>query len=167
MSLIFIFLAKVVEVSLTTLRMVFISRGEKLHSSIIGFVEVVIWLKVASVVLVDINEYPLKMLVYALGFACGSYIGLMIEDKLGLGYSNIQIITNVEDGEALAACLREEGRAVTILNGQGRDEKRIILSLYVKRKNKGVILEIIEELGIKGLVTVSETQKIYGGFGVK
>lgn len=112
-ELIMILLAKIIEVSFTTLRMVFISKGEKILASIIGFVEVTIWLKVASVVLVNINEYPAKMFVYALGFAIGNYIGLAIEDKLGLGYSKIQIITDIDNGEDLANSIRELGRAVT------------------------------------------------------
>ena len=167
MGLVVIFIAKVLEVTCTTLRMVFISRGEKLYSSVIGFIEVVLWLKIASVVLVNINEFPLKMLVYALGFACGNYIGLIIEEKLGLGYANIQIITNIEDGDLLASNLRAKGRAVTIIDAKGRDDKKVILSLYVKRKNKDSIFNIIEELDMKAVVTVSETQKIYGGFGLK
>lgn len=166
-ELIFIFIAKVIEVSLTTLRMVFINRGEKLYASTIGFVEVIIWLKVASVVLVGINDYPARMLVYALGFSCGSFVGLKIEEKIGLGYSNVQIITNEEDGAPLAASIREMGRAVTIIQGEGRDSNRVILSTYVKRKDKDKILSKVKEMKTQGVVTVSETQKVYGGFGIK
>lgn len=165
-ELILIFVAKVIEVSLTTLRTVFISRGEKLYASSIGFVEIVIWLIVASAVLTDINEHPAKMIIYALGFTAGSYVGLMIEESLGLGYSNVQIITTVEDGKVMADALRDLGHAVTILQGEGRDNKRVVLSTYVKRKKKDALLNAVEELEIKGVVTVSETQKVYGGFGI-
>lgn len=165
-ELIMILLAKIIEVSLTTLRMVFISKGEKILASIIGFVEVTIWLKVASVVLVNINEYPAKMFVYALGFAIGNYIGLAIEDKLGLGYSKIQIITDIDNGEDLANSIRELGRAVTIIKGEGRDTKKAVLTTYVRRKDKDDLLEKIDANKV-GIVTVSETQKIYGGFGIK
>lgn len=167
LELIVIMLAKVVEVSLTTLRMVFISKGEKTLASIVGFVEITIWLKVASVVLVGINDYPAKMFIYALGFAVGNYIGLVVEDKLGLGYSQIQIITDIDDGEILASSIRELGRAVTVTKGSGKDSEKSILFTYVKRKSKDKILNEIESLNINGVVTVSETQKIYGGFGVK
>lgn len=165
-ELILIFVAKVIEVSLTTLRTVFISRGEKLYASSIGFVEIVIWLVVASAVLTDINEHPAKMIIYALGFTAGSYVGLMIEESLGLGYSNVQIITTVEDGKVMADALRDLGHAVTVLQGEGRDSKRVVLSTYVKRKKKDALLNAVEELEIKGVVTVSETQKVYGGFGI-
>lgn len=167
MELIIILLAKIVEVSLTTLRMVFVSRGEKSYAAIIGFIEVTIWLKIASVVLVNINEYPAKMIVYALGFALGSFIGLTIEEKIGLGYSKIQIITKEENSQELADGIRELGRAVTVMHGEGKDSDNAILLTYIKRKDKDVILSMIKEREIDGLVTVSSTQKIYGGFGIK
>lgn len=165
-ELITILLAKIIEVSLTTLRMVFVSKGEKRLASVIGFVEVTIWLKVASVVLVNINEHPAKMFVYALGFAIGNYIGLTIEDKLGLGYSKIQIITDIDNGEDLANSIRELGRAVTIIKGEGRDTEKAVLTTYVRRKDKDDLLKKIDANKV-GIVTVSETQKIYGGFGIK
>lgn len=167
LELILIFIAKVIEVSLTTLRTVFISRGEKIYASLIAFVEITIWLVVASAVLDNITENPGRMIVYALGFTAGSYVGLVIEEKLGLGYSNVQVITNVKDGEIMAKSLRELGNAVTTINGHGRDSSRVILSTYVKRKRKDELLQRVEDLEIQGVVTVSETQKIYGGFGLK
>lgn len=167
LELLMILIAKVVEVSLTTLRMVFISKGEKTFASVIGFIEVTIWLKVASVVLVNINDYPAKMFVYALGFAIGSYIGLMIEDKLGLGYSQIQVIADIDDSEILAGAIRNLGRAVTTTKGKGKDSEKAILFTYAKRKDKDEILNEIEKLKINSVITVSETQKVYGGFGIK
>lgn len=166
-GLIFIFIAKIAEVSLTTMRMIYINKGAKVHASVIGFVEVLIWLQVASVVLVGINENPAKMIVYALGFAAGSYVGLMIEDKIGLGYSRLEVITTKQEGELLADKLRELGKAVTITDAKGKDGDKIILSTFVRRKSKGIVLNEIEQLDIKGVVTVSEIQKVYGGFGLK
>ncbi|MDN6195292.1 MAG: DUF5698 domain-containing protein [Atopostipes suicloacalis] len=167
LELLMIFVAKVIEVSLTTLRTVFISRGEKAYASAIAFVEILIWLVVAGAVLNDITENPSLMFVYALGFTAGSYVGLVIEEKLGLGYSNVQVITNVKDGKIMANSLRELGNAVTTIDGHGRDSERVILSTYVKRKSKDELLKRVEDLEIQGVVTVSETQKIYGGFGIK
>lgn len=166
-GLLLIFTAKVIEVTLTTMRMLYINKGAKIQASVIGFIEVLIWLKIASVVLVGIDENPAKMIVYALGFAAGSYVGLFIEDKIGLGYSRLEIITNDEDGKVLADEIRKLGKAITITKAEGRDGEKIILSTFVRRKVKGVILDKVEQLEIKGVVTVSEIQKVYGGFGLK
>lgn len=167
LELIAIFSAKVAEVSLNTLRLMFLSKGEKIYAAIIGFVEVLIWLKVASVVIVGINEYPTRMVAYALGYSIGIIVGMKIEEKIGLGYSNLQIITNEEDGDILADEIRKLGKAVTVIKGEGRDSEKVILSTYVKRKNKNQVLDKVRELKTQGVVTVSETQKVYGGFGVK
>ncbi len=82
----FIFFAKIIEVALMTVRTVLITRGEKLYGSIIGFIEVTIWLYVTSSVLSGIKDDPIRMVVYALGFTCGNYVGCVIEEKLAIGY---------------------------------------------------------------------------------
>lgn len=166
-GLFLIFTAKAIEVSLTTLRMLFLNKGARLYASSIGFIEVLIWIKVASVVLEGINENPAQMFIYALGFAAGNYVGMMIEDKIGLGYSNLEIVTDVEGGEILSAKMRGLGKAVTEINAKGRDGDRVVLSLYVKRKNKDDVLKLIKDINANCVVTVSEIQKAYGGFGLK
>jgi uncharacterized protein YebE (UPF0316 family) len=91
---------------------------------------------------------------------------IIIEDKLGLGYSQIQIITDIDNGEDLANSIRELGRAVIVVKGEGRDTEKAVLTTYVRRKDKDDLLGRIDYDKI-GVITVSETQKIYGGFGIK
>jgi len=167
MEILIIFLAKIVEITLSTLRTVLVTKGEKIYVAIIGFIEVSIWLKVVSVVLTGISESPAKMLAYALGYACGSLVGLTLEEKIGLGYSTIQIIVNKDQGNVLAKLLRDEGKAVTILEGEGMDSKKSVLLTHIKRKDKELIMKKIEELNIQAVVTISETKKIYGGYGIR
>lgn len=162
-----IFLAKVFEVTLTTLRMLYINKGAKIEAALIGFVEVMIWLKIASVVLVGINDDPAKMFSYAIGFAVGSFVGLVIEEKIGMGYSRLEIITNEADGELLAEEIRKLGKAVTLTRSEGKDGDNVILSTFVKRKTKEIVLDKAKEFNVKGVITVSEIQKVYGGFGLK
>lgn len=166
-GLLIIFLAKVVEVTLTTMRMLYLNKGAKFYAAGIGFIEVLIWIKVASVVLEGINENPAQMFVYALGFAAGSYVGMMIEDKIGLGYSRLEIITNETDGSLLANEIRALGKAVTISKSSGRDGENVVLSTFLRRKTKELVLNKAKEMDIKGVITVSEIQKVYGGFGLK
>ena len=167
MEILIIFLAKIVEVTLSTLRTVLVTKGEKIYVAIIGFIEVSIWLKVVSVVLTGISESPAKMLAYALGYACGSLVGLTLEEKIGLGYSTIQIIANKDQGNVLAKLLRDEGKAVTILEGEGMDSKKSVLLTHIKRKDKELIMKKIEDLNIQAVVTISEIKKIYGGYGIR
>lgn len=167
MEILIIFLAKIVEITLSTLRTVLVTKGEKVYVSIIGFIEVSIWLRVVSAVLTGISDSPAKILAYALGYACGSLVGLTLEEKIGLGYSTIQIIVNKDQGNVLAKLLRDEGKAVTILEGEGMDSKKSVLLTHIKRKDKELIMKKIEELNIQAVVTISETKKIYGGYGIR
>lgn len=164
---ILIFFAKIIEVALMTVRTVLITRGEKLYGSIIGFVEVSIWLYVISKVLIGIDKDPLKMLVYAFGFACGNYIGCILEDKLAIGVLTINAITSQKDGEELAQLLRDEKVGVTIVNAEGLIEDKKMLILHVKRKRKKEILKLIQNSDIKAVISVADTKTVYGGYGIR
>jgi len=162
-----IFFAKIVEVSLTTIRIVLITRGEKFYGSIIGFFEVLIWLYVIGTMLVGINEAPLKMITYASGFACGNYIGCILEEKLALGLITINAIVSVKDGEALAKILRAENVGVTLIEAEGLKEEKKMLILHVKRKRKCEILKLIENSQINAVISLADTKTIYGGYGIR
>ncbi|MBU3129233.1 DUF5698 domain-containing protein [Clostridium tagluense] len=164
---ILIFFAKIIEVSLTTVRVVLITRGEKFYGAIIGFFEVLIWLYVISTVLVGISKEPFKMVIYALGFSCGNYIGCILEDKLALGLMTINAIVSEKDGHTLAKILRAENVGVTIIDAEGLKEDKKMLILHVKRKRKSQILKIIHNSHIKAVISLMDTKTIYGGYGIK
>ena len=133
---ILIFFAKIIEVSLSTVRTVLITRGEKFYGSVIGFVEVLIWLYVISAVLIGINEEPFKMVIYALGFACGNYIGCILEEKLALGLITINAIVSEKDGKTLAEILRAENVGVTIIDAEGlKEENKSGCATLLRRNN--------------------------------
>jgi len=162
-----IFFAKIIEVSLMTVRTVLITRGEKFFGSIIGFFEVIIWLYLITTVLIGINDEPFKMVAYALGFACGNYIGCILEEKLALGLITINAIVSVNDGVALARILRAENVGVTIMDGEGLKEAKKILILHVKRKRKSKVLKLITKSNIKAVISLVDTKTIYGGYGIR
>ena len=164
---ILIFFAKIIEVSLTTVRTVLITRGEKLYASIIGFVEVLIWLYVIGTVLVGINEEPLRMVAYALGFACGNYIGCILEEKLALGLMTINAIVSEKDGETLADILRAENVGVTIIEAEGLKEDKKMLILHVKRKRKCQIVKLIQNSQTNAVISLMDTKTVYGGYGIR
>jgi len=166
-SYIIIFFAKIIEVSLSTVRVVLITRGEKFYGAVIGFFEVLIWLYVISSVLVGISKEPFKMVVYALGFGCGNYIGCILEDKLALGLMTINAIVSEKDGDALAEILRAEKVGVTLIEAEGLKEDKKMLILHVKRKRKSQILKVIKNSNIKAVVSLMDTNTIYGGYGIR
>lgn len=165
-ELIIIFFAKIIEVSLMTLRTVFLTKGEKVLASCIGFIEVLIWLIVVSNVLSTVQEDPKKMVVYALGFAAGCYVGTILEEKLAIGLLTMQIIVSEEEGVPLANYLRENNIGVTLVRGEGKDNPRTILMLHIKRKNKDKVMQLIEQEDIKSVISVTETKMVRGGYGL-
>ncbi|MCB2352842.1 DUF2179 domain-containing protein [Clostridium estertheticum] len=167
LGFIIIFFAKIVEVSLTTIRIVLITRGEKFYGSIIGFFEVLIWLYIIGTMLVGINEAPFKMITYASGFACGNYIGCILEEKLALGLITINAIVSVKDGYTLAELLRKENVGVTIVNAEGLKEEKKMLILHVKRKRKCELIKLISDSHINAVISLMDTKTIYGGYGIR
>ncbi|GAA0115680.1 DUF2179 domain-containing protein [Clostridium senegalense] len=162
----FIFVCKIIEVSFTTVRTVLITRGEKLYAATIGFFEVIIWLLVVGNVLNGIQEDPIKIIVYALGYACGNYVGSIIEDKLAIGMITMNVIVSEEDGEKLINTLRDAEVGVTSIEGEGRSSKKLVLLIHLKRKRKLEIMKLIEETEIKSVISVTDIKTVYGGYGM-
>lgn len=162
-----ILVAKIIEVSMMTLRIVFITKGERKLGALVAFFEVTLWIFIVTFVLNDLMADPFKAVFYALGFAIGNYLGSLLEERIGLGLSQVQIIVKEEDGKKLADDLREEGFAVTVVSGEGKNFSRNILFMYVKRKRVQLLLETVKACQENAVVTVMETKPLYGGFGVR
>lgn len=162
-----ILVAKIVEVSLQTVRVVLITKGEKTIGAIIGFFEVIIWIVVASTVITGLAGDPLKAVFYALGFALGNFFGSMLEEKIGLGVSEVQIIVKEEHGIELAQFIRDLGYAVTVIEGNGLNQKRHVLYAMIPRKQVRELSKLIKSYQDNSVITVHEIKPIYGGHGIK
>jgi len=86
-----IFFAKLIEVTMATLRNMLINRGHRKIGSVLAFFEVAIWLVVVSIVLKDITDDFFKAFVYCFAFACGNFMGSVLEEKLAIGMSVVDI----------------------------------------------------------------------------
>ena len=124
-----IFLARICDVSMETIRVIYISRGIKFLAPIIAFFEIVIWLLAMEVVMQDLANIA-NFMAFALGFAAGTYIGLVIEERLSIGMVILRIITTMESEEQIASFLAAENCGVTRLDAQGsRGSVKMIISL--------------------------------------
>ncbi len=163
----FIFFVKIFEVSLMTIRTVLMTKGEKLYATLLGFVEISIWIYLVGTVLTGIEDDPLRMLAYALGFAIGIFAGSTLEEILGVGLVTIHVIANVSDGMLIAMKLREHGAAVTNLKGEGRDAGKSVLMIHIKRRKKSEILELIRETNPNVFINIYDVKNLTGGYGLK
>ncbi|MEA1975181.1 MAG: DUF5698 domain-containing protein [Bacillota bacterium] len=167
MIYVLILFAKIIEVSLMTIRTVLITKGERTIGAIIGFFEVMIWIYIASNVISDLANDPLKAVAYALGFSLGNYIGSKLEEKIGIGLSEIKVIVLEHHGEELVDMIRDEGYGVTVTKGAGKNTTREILTLYVRRKKVKYIIKKITETQTNAVITTTDIRPIYGGFGLR
>lgn len=161
-----IFLAKVVEVTLATTRIVLITKGERVKGALIGLIESLIWVTVVSAVLIDITSDPMKVVAYALGFSLGNYVGSRFEERLGIGTTRVEVIVKEEDGKELVKNIRSHGFAVTVLDGEGMNYKRKIMIAHIKRRRTKEFIAITKNYQDNAVITISEIKPIYGGYGV-
>lgn len=157
---------KVVEVSIGTLRIVLITRGERVFGAFLGFIEVMIWIILVSTVLSDISDDPIKVVVYAAGFGLGNYVGSFIEEKLGIGNVRVEAIVMEEHGNELAGRIREKGYAVTVMEGQGMNYSRNVLLMNIRRKDCESVVSMIKALQENVVITMNDIKPVYGGYGI-
>lgn len=138
---ILICLARMTDVSIGTLRIIFLSKGQTLLAPILGFFEVVIWLAAISQVMGNLNSIT-NFVAFAIGFSVGNYIGMYIENKLAIGVVVVRIITK-RDSHLLVQKLRDLGHSVTVTDAQGNDGPVSIIFLVIKRNNTKNIVPII------------------------
>ncbi|NLA92091.1 MAG: DUF2179 domain-containing protein [Spirochaetales bacterium] len=160
-----IFFGKILEVTVSTLRSVLINRGERVKGTIIAFFDILLWLVITGTVLQGFQEDPLRMVVFALAFAIGNYMGSWLEDKLAFGLSSIQVIVSEsKESKALADLLREQSFGVTVVKGSGRHGERELLLLHLKRKRIAEAVAIINETLPDALIVINDSRGIKGGY---
>lgn len=161
----FIFFGKILEVTVNTVRVLMITKGQRLVGALIALFEASIWLAVTGTVLAGFQDDFLKCVVFVAAFAAGNYLGSWFEDKLAFGLASIQvIIPESESDKGLAELLREKNFAVTVLSGKGKDGRRELLILHVKRKRIPEASEIIKTHLQSAVIVINESRIIHGGF---
>ncbi len=160
-----IFFGKILEVTVSTVRMVLINRGERVKGTIIAFFDILLWLVITGTVLQGFQEDPLRIVVFALAFSVGNYMGSWFEDKLAFGLSSIQVIVpESEESKNLASVLRSESFGVTVVKGTGRSGERDLLLLHLKRKRIAEAINLINEHFPGAVIVVNDSRVISGGF---
>ena len=161
----FVFFGKIIEVAISTLRIMLINRGERVKGSIIAFFEVSLWLLITGTVLVGFREDILRCVVFAVAFALGNYIGAWLESKLAFGLCSINVIVSEQNkAQELADALRSESFAVTVLDGEGKDGQREILVLHLKRKRIPSAVAIVKKKLKSPMITINDVRVVKGGF---
>ncbi|HDR67781.1 MAG TPA: DUF2179 domain-containing protein [Bacteroidaceae bacterium] len=149
-----IFLARIIDVPLDTLRVIMVSKGYRRLAPYIGFFQVLIWIITITRIMENLDNW-LTYVAYAAGFGTGIYVGMVIEEKIAMGYELLRVITRAGADELIAA-LREQGYTVTVTIGEGRDGKVGIIFLYLKRKVIKDVIEIVKKFNPNAFYTIED-----------
>lgn len=151
-----IFLARVADVSIGTIRIVFVSKGLKYAAPILGFFEVLIWLTAMTKIFENL-DYWFYSIFYAAGFATGTWVGLWIEERIAIGNRHLRIITQ-HHSEELVGQLSRSGYGVTSLKADGSKGKVDIIFCILPRADVPKALQLIQEIHPEAFYTIEEVK---------
>lgn len=157
-----IFLLRVMDMTLDTLRVLVVMRGRKSIAWVLGFFQALIFVLAISSVLSNLDN-PLNVVGYAAGFATGNVIGMWIEEKLAIGHIHLNIVSS-RLGSAVAEQLRTAGYAVTEIPARGKDGMVALLNLSVLRKNVAQVHKLVNEIDPDAFITAEDVRPVRRGF---
>lgn len=150
-----IFSLRIVDVSLGTLRIGFLVRGQRSLAGLFGFFESLVWLIAAAQVLAHLDS-PVKFLAYAAGYATGTMLGVSVEQWLAIGESIVRVVTPV-GSPPIEDSLRNAGHYVTVLNARGRDGDVSVAFSVIPRRKIPQVLKLLKEVNPAAFVTFETT----------
>ena len=153
-----IFLSRILDVSMDTLRIVFISKGDKLVAPVLGFFQVLIWIIAITRIMQNLENFTCYV-AYAAGFAVGNYVGLRIEERLAIGNQLIRIITHKE-ANTLIHSLQEKGYHTTVIDAMGNKGLVHVIYLLDKRNTMPKIIDIINQHNPKAFYTIEDIRYV-------
>ncbi len=153
-----IFIARVGDVSINTLRIVFVLNGKKFIAPMLGFFEALIWLLAIGQIIQNINN-PLSYIAYAGGFAMGIFVGMTIEEKLAMGRVLVRVITP-EPMHDLIDYMKERGYRFTMVGAEGSYGRVQLLFTVLKRDTLKEYIEKVKECNQKAFYTIESVKKI-------
>jgi uncharacterized protein YebE (UPF0316 family) len=156
-----IFCARVCDMSLDTIRVIFMSKGIQFLPAFIGFFEVIIWLIAIGQVMNNLTN-AVCYIAYGAGFATGTFVGMTIEERLSLGLTSVRIITK-EDPAELMQFLRSHNYGVTSIDGEGGTGKVKMVFTIIKRQDLPHVIGIIKDFHANAFYSIEEVKSVAEG----
>lgn len=160
-ELLFLFSARTIDMSLGTLRQVFVVQGRKYHAATVGFAEIAVYTLALGLV-VSAADDLMKLLVFSAGFSAGIICGVSIEERLALGHRSLQIVVE-EDERDLVEELRAQGHPATVWSAEGRDGGKLVINVLLTRRQASVLARQIRQRLPGAFVLLSEPKYFMGG----
>ena len=154
----FIFFARILDVSIGTIRIMFVSKGYRGKATFLGFVEVLIWIIIVAQIFTNLDNW-LNYIAFAAGFATGNYVGMYIEEKMKMGVQIYRIIVNQENS-GLAEELMNRDFRVTVVPGEGKHGPVKVLFTVAKRKRWQELSEVVNKFAPNAFYSVEDVKKV-------
>jgi uncharacterized protein YebE (UPF0316 family) len=161
-SALLIFCLRLVDVSLGTVRLLMIGRGQRKIAPLLGFVEVTIWVIAISQVITNLDNI-INILAYSGGFAAGTLVGMWIEDKLPLGHVGISVVSTTQ-GQEIAGKLRQADYGVTELIGSGQSGVVNLITTIVTRKDVKDVFQLVNQTDPRSFIAVDDMKVVKRGY---
>ena len=159
--------AKIVEISIQSLKTVMMVKGQRAKAAMLGFIECMIWGLVISTLVTTLGNDITLLVFYCGGYALGLFIGSSSENKIAIGTSNLELIANDKSTELITSYLKENNRGYTVFEGHGSIDKMNMIFIVLPRKETPKVLKEIRRCcDNKVFVAVSEVSKYAGGYGM-
>ncbi len=159
--------AKIVEITIQSLKTCMMVKGQRLKAAGLGFLECTIWGLVVSTIIGTLGNDLRLLFFYCIGYATGLFLGSTIEGKIALGTSNLEIMANEENTEKILKYLKERNKGFTVFEGQGaKDKMNMIFIVLPRKESTRVLKDIRRECDNKIFVVASEVSKYAGGYGM-
>lgn len=156
-----IFFSRIFDVTLGTMRIIWVSRGHRVIAPILGFFEVLIWIIVIMKIMENLGNWPC-ILAYAAGFATGNYVGIRIEEKLAVGTYIVRVITRKESWQLIRK-LNDAGFGATTIPAQGKTGPVHVIYTIIKRGSINKVIDMINEFNPKAFYSIEDVRYVSEG----
>jgi uncharacterized protein YebE (UPF0316 family) len=153
-----IFTARICDVSINTVRVIYMLNGKRWLSTALGFFESLIWLLAISQILQNVTN-PVSYLAYSGGFATGIFVGMLIEERLAIGNVIIRIISQ-RDAHLMVDNLRDGGYRLTVLDAEGSHGPVSVIFIISRRQEIANITEIVERTNPMAVFTIEGVKRV-------
>jgi uncharacterized protein YebE (UPF0316 family) len=158
----FVFAMRLIDMSLDTLRMLFVMRGRKIIAGLIGATQAAVFILAVSTVLKgELNVWTVTG--YSLGFGAGVVVGMFAEERMAIGFGLFRVYSPAR-GLAVAQALREAGHAATEFTAQGKDGAVTVVNCIVARKDIAKVRALIEAADPHAFITLDEARPLQRGY---
>ncbi len=157
-----IFLARIFDVSLGTVRVIFISKGYRFFATLVGFFEITIWLLAIRQIMINLSN-PVCFLAYAFGFSLGTWCGIYLADKLSLGWVMVRIVTQKQADE-LTRILNNENFGITVVDARGYQGPVSVLFTVVPRHELRHLINLVKMHNPNAFYTIEDVGSVSEGY---